>query len=144
MEQSDTTAQFVRLLTEHQNRLFGHVYSLLRTESGHGDFKALSPSFWDPSLSGRWIHLAVTFDIDSGTIIHYLNGQMLSRHVVPNTQMPSTTEIGPASIGNWAAPTLPDARFAIRNLNGAIDELAIFSAALSANEIRETHDYGKP
>ncbi len=29
METSDTTEQFVRNLTEHQNRLYGYVYSLL-------------------------------------------------------------------------------------------------------------------
>ena len=55
-----------------------------------------------------------------------------------------TTRIGAASIGNWSIPTKPDSEFAIRNLNGSIDEFAIFAATLSADEIREMYDNGKP
>ena len=41
-------------------------------------------------------------------------------------------------------PTMPDARFAIRNLNGSIDEFAILSVALTADEIKEMYQYGSP
>lgn len=37
MQQSDATEQFVRQLTEHQNRLFGYVYSLLGDRSRSAD-----------------------------------------------------------------------------------------------------------
>ncbi len=37
METSDNTEQFVRQLTEHQNRLFGYVYSLLGDRSRAAD-----------------------------------------------------------------------------------------------------------
>ncbi len=125
-------------------RLYFSVRPLAPGESGPRDFKALSPSFWKPSLNGKWIHLAVTCDVKSNTIIHYLNGNVLSRHVVPAAQMPQTTRIGTASIGNWASPTQPDSRFAIRNLNGSIDELALFAAPLTADEIKEMYRRGKP
>ena len=52
--------------------------------------------------------------------------------------------IGAASIGNWSIPTRPDSEFAIRNLNGSMDEFAIFSAALSHAEIQEMYNNGKP
>ncbi|MBA2117046.1 LamG-like jellyroll fold domain-containing protein [Bremerella alba] len=127
----------------------GQLYFSVRpvdraSKDGPKDFKALSPSFWNPSLQGKWIHLAVTCDLDSRTITHYLDGRELSRHVVPAQQMPSLAQIGPASIGNWELPTLPDAKFAVRNLNGRIDEFMIFSSALSPNEIQDIFDHGKP
>ncbi len=125
-------------------QIYFSVRPVERGEQGPADFKALSPSFWQPSMNGRWLHLAVTCDLDSSTITHYTNGEVLSRHNVPAAQMPSATRIGAASIGNWATPTLPDAEFAIRNLNGSIDEMAIFAAALTADEIKEMYEHGKP
>ncbi|MFN3150179.1 LamG-like jellyroll fold domain-containing protein [Bremerella sp.] len=127
----------------------GQLYFSIRpversTKDGPRDFKALSPSFWNPSLQGKWIHLAVTCDWDSRTITHYLNGREFSRHVVPAEQMPESAQIGTASIGNWELPTLPDAEFAVRNLNGRIDEFMIFSSALTPDEIQDIYHHGKP
>ncbi|WDI40584.1 LamG-like jellyroll fold domain-containing protein [Bremerella sp. P1] len=127
----------------------GQLYFSVRpvdrvNKDGPRDFKALSPSFWNPTLQGKWIHLAVTCDWDSRTIIHYLNGKELSRHIVPVEQMPASAQIGTASIGNWELPTLPDAEFAVRNLNGRIDEFMIFSSALTSDEIQDIYDHGKP
>ena len=125
----------------------GQLYFSVRPtapgESGPRDFKALSPAFWNADLSGRWIHLAAVYDVNGNSITHYVNGQSLSHHDVPAEQI-VPTRIGAASIGNWSLPTQPDAEFAIRNLNGSIDEFAIFAAALSADEIKEIHDNGKP
>lgn len=104
----------------------------------------LSKSFWKPSLSGKWTHLATTFDADNNRVTHYLNGKMLSEGTVPDELAVKTTRIGTASIGNWAASLLPDEHYAIRNLNGSIDELAIFAAALTAEEIRDFYENGKP
>ncbi|MEO9590971.1 LamG-like jellyroll fold domain-containing protein [Rhodopirellula bahusiensis] len=105
---------------------------------------ALSPSFWDPSLSGQWLHLAVVYDVDAGTTTHYLNGDVLSVDDIPDHQIVRTTRIGMASIGNWSTPLEPEEHFAIRNLNGSMDELAIFAAALSPTEIKEMVEHGKP
>lgn len=125
----------------------GQLYFSVRPtapgEQGPRDFKALSPAFWNADLSGRWIHLAVVYDTATESITHYVNGRLLSHHDVPTEQIVAT-RIGAASIGNWSLPTQPDAEFAIRNLNGSIDEFAIFAAALSASEIKEIHDNGKP
>jgi len=103
-----------------------------------------SPSFWKPALSGRWIHLATVFDIETGRVSHYLNGRVLNRQTIPKKLLPEQTRIGAAAIGNWSMPTKPDAPFAIRNLNGRIDELLLFSAALSDDEIRDIYENGKP
>lgn len=104
----------------------------------------LSPPFWQPSMSGKWLHLATTYDVESSRTSHYLNGELLHSEVIPDDQLVRTTRIGAASIGNWSLPTRPDAEFAIRNLNGSFDEFAIFSAALDADEIKEIYENGKP
>ncbi|GAB5406902.1 MAG: FecR domain-containing protein [Aureliella sp.] len=108
------------------------------------DFKSISPPFWKPSMSGKWIHLATTYNVPDATITHYVNGQQISQENVPERSLVATTRIGAASIGNWSQPTRKDAQFAIRNLNGSIDELAIFSAALTADEVMEIYEHGKP
>jgi hypothetical protein len=110
---------------------------------GPRDYKALSPSFWKLSLSGRWIHLAVVYNMESRTITHFVNGNVLSEDIVPPQQV-VPTQIGAASIGNWSSPTMSDAGFAVRNLNGSIDEFAMYAAALSADEIRAAFENGKP
>ena len=104
----------------------------------------LSPPFWKPSLSGRWLHLATTYDANAGRTTHYLNGVTLHEEAIDKDLVVRTTRIGAASIGNWSVPTRTDSEFAIRNLNGSIDEFAIFGAALSADEIMEIYDNGKP
>jgi len=104
----------------------------------------LSPSFWKPSMSGRWLHLATTYDADAGRTTHFLNGEVLHEESIDQNLIVGTTRIGAASIGNSSIPTRPDSEFAIRNLNGSIDEFAIFAAALSAGEIKEMYENGKP
>ena len=52
--------------------------------------------------------------------------------------------IGAASIGNWSEPERNDPHFAVRNLNGSIDEFILFNAALSAAEIDQLYQAGKP
>ena len=53
------------------------------------------------------------------------------------------TRIGAASIDNWSEPERHDPHFAVRNLNGAIDEFMLFNAALSAEEIDQFSQAGK-
>ena len=106
--------------------------------------KVLSPPFWTHHMSGRWIHLATTYDVEAGRTTHYLNGDVLHQESIDPEVLVQTTRIGAASIGNWSIPTRPDEEFAIRNLNGSIDEFAIFAAVLSADEVREMYVNGKP
>ena len=121
----------------------GQLYFSVRPREQGEDFKALSPPFWKPSLSGRWLHLATVYDVDRTSITHYLNGDVLNSAIVPVEKMIDETRIGTASIGNWSVPTQPDSRFAIRNLNGSMDEFILLTA-LSDDEIREIYNHGKP
>ena len=75
---------------------------------------------------------------------HYLNAEVLHTESIPDNQLVRTTRFGRSTIGNWSSPQRPDAHFAIRNLNGRIDEFAILAAALTENEIKEIYTNGKP
>jgi len=100
------------------------------------------PVFTADSL-GRWHHLAVTYDNTRGTVIQYFDGHEVGREISPLHQPGRAIVFGPCEIGNWGLPTQGH-QFPIRNLNGAIDEFAIFSAALNATEVRDLYDHGKP
>lgn len=125
-------------------QLYFSVRPVEQGDKGPGDFKALSPPFWKPSLSGRWLHLATVYDVDAALVTHYLNGDILGTFEIPHERLVEETRIGTASIGNWSVPTQPDSRFAIRNLNGSMDEFALFADALTDDEIKEIYNNGKP
>ncbi|MCF7788157.1 MAG: FecR domain-containing protein [Prosthecobacter sp.] len=100
------------------------------------------PVFTADSL-GRWHHLAVTYDNTTGEVIQYFDGQPVGREISPLHQPGRPIVFGPCEIGNWGLPTQGH-RFPIRNLNGAIDEFAIYSAALNPADILSIFQHGKP
>lgn len=105
----------------------------------------MSPSLWNASQSGQWLMIATTYDVDARTVTHYLNGRVFSEEAIPEEYLVETVAIGAASICNWSEPVYrTDAHFAVRNLNGSMDEFALFSAALTAREISDIYEHGKP
>ncbi len=100
--------------------------------------------FWDISKSGQWFHIAVTYDPAARLVSQYINGQTISSEEIIDRYFIDELRIGPAEIGNWGQPFRKTPWFAVRNLNGAIDELAIFDAALSPTEIETLYEQGKP
>lgn len=103
-----------------------------------------SKPFWSPAMSGKWTQIVTTYDTSTYMVIHYVNGRQIHREVLPENMQVDRVNIGPASIGNWSQPTRDEAKFSVRNLNGSMDEFAIFSAALSADEIAALYQHGKP
>ncbi|MDA0349166.1 MAG: FecR domain-containing protein [Verrucomicrobia bacterium] len=130
----------------NDGRLFFSVKRRDRDEAKNLNDKhiAYSPSFWDPSKSGKWFQIATVYDVGSQTTTHYVNGQQISRDQISDEYAVDTVKIGAASIGNWNEPTRGDPQFALRNLNGAIDEFTIFNAALSSEEISDLYTQGRP
>ncbi len=94
-----------------------------------------SPPMWNRSMSGRWLHLASVFDPANRAVSHYVNGERIHRQEIEDRFLIETLRIGNAEIGNWGQPFREDPTFAIRNLNGRMDELAIFKTALGDQEI---------
>ena len=95
-------------------------------------------------LSGQWIQLATSFDSTTGKVVHYVNGSAISETIVRDAMRVDRIRIGAASIGNWSEPERHDPHFAVRNLNGAIDEFILFNTALSPVEIDQLYQAGKP
>ncbi len=126
-------------------RLF---FSVKKRNTGGGDHTDkhifYSPPVWNQAMSGQWMHIATTFDAEAEKVTHYIDGQAISEEKVPDGYLVDRVRIGAASIGNWSEPKRHDPAFAIRNLNGAIDDFTIFSAALSAAEISELFSAGNP
>ncbi len=104
-----------------------------------------SPKIWNASLSGRWIMLAVTYDVDQARVTHYLNGEPIGSESISDDLLVESIRIGPASICNWSEPMYrTDPQFVLRNLNGSMDEFALYSGALSADEILQLYRDGYP
>ena len=91
---------------------------------------------------GRWHHLAVSYDGTSGEVVQYFDGEVAGREVSQLHKAGRSIQFGPCEIGNWGLPT-ESHQFPIRNLNGAIDEFAIYRTALSAGEIRAMFEAGR-
>jgi len=77
-------------------------------------------------------------------VVQYVNGEELSRERITGKFHIATLRIGPVEIENWGQPFRKTPWFAVRNLNGIIDELAIFNAALSSQEIQSLNEEGQP
>lgn len=105
-----------------------------------------TPSVIPKKLLGTWIFAACVIDGNDRTVTHYFNGQpmgtSMDERLVP-------LRLGTVGVGNW--PIDPQDRNWVDwrkdgggshsiNLNGRMDELAVFSSALSAREIRAIYD----
>ncbi|GIW97358.1 MAG: hypothetical protein KatS3mg111_0691 [Pirellulaceae bacterium] len=98
----------------------------------------------DVSLQGKWLHLAASYDPTNRIVRQFVNGKIVSEHTIEPKFLVRQLRIGNAEIGNWGQPFRKTSWFAIRNLHGAIDELAIYGAALSPEEIAAIFEASKP
>ena len=92
------------------------------------------PSF-DEKRWGLWTHSVLAYDHNAQRTQFYVNGKMVEEMATPN-HVP--IQIGPAWIGHWNGRELG------RNLLGRIDEMAIFSRPLAAEEIQCMYEAGNP
>ena len=97
------------------------------------------PVAFRPELKGRWLHLAVVYDRSRATVSHHVNGRRLASLPIRSDMK---LRIGHAEIGNWREES--SGLQPIRNLDGAIDELAILSRPLSDEEVRAHYSIGSP
>ena len=98
----------------------------------HADWEAVnSEPFVTPERFGQWLMLATTFD--GKTIRHYANGQPIGSGA---SFTPPALHIGTAELGNWNGNTR-------RNAAAAMDEFAILSRVLSAEELSALFGFGR-
>lgn len=103
-----------------------------------------SPPFWNTSLSGQWLMITTVYDVKNRVVTHYVNGKAIGEEAIPPDYLVEGVQIGNASLCNWSSPERDEPRFAVRNLNGSLDEFAMFSDALTAAEIQEMFEHGSP
>ena len=121
------------------------------TRSGRMDFGVnLSPSRPDTLVyrssslpetddMGRWLHLAVVYDVAAVQVSFYVDGRQVC--VKPLTARVPLV-LGPCEFGNWLpskGSTFPD-----RTFHGRIDELMILRRALNATEVKTMYEEGRP
>lgn len=99
-----------------------------------------SPPMWDISMSGEWLFLVSVFDPENREVAHYVDGKKISTQEIEDRFFIERLRIGNAEIGNWGLPFREDPWFAIRNLNGRMDEIVVFDAALGEEEISTLHE----
>ncbi len=97
------------------------------------DWEAVnSEPFVTPERRGQWLLLATTFD--SQTMRHYGNGRPIGAGA---SFTPPSLHLGTAELGN--SPSRD-----VRQLVGSMDEFAVLSRALSADELRKLYEQGQP
>lgn len=98
-----------------------------------------SPPVITPDTFGKWLHVAVTYDLHSREVSHYFNGRLASREKLKEF---AAVEIRSAMIGNWDPLDSKDTDM-IRNFHGRVDDFSIYRRALSADEIQRLYEEGR-
>ena len=98
-----------------------------------------SDAFWTPSMTGQWVHLAAVYDPASRSVMQYVNGKAICQEEIQDEFVIHDLHIGNAEIGNWGQPFRKTPDFAVRNLDGVIDEMIILNGALSSDEIYDIY-----
>jgi hypothetical protein len=98
----------------------------------------VTPQVINHEQLGLWMQVAVTYDVASGLVTHYVNGEPAGSGKL---DAPQPIELGPLEIGNWT-PQVGQPMEQIRNFNGRIDEFAMLSRVWSAEEIKAHFDIG--
>jgi len=138
----------------------GHVHWQVRSDGildmgikpkGEERILFLSKSILGFQDLGRWVHLVAVVDRKHAVVLHYLDGEQVSRipietgveddHAVVPFDYP--LQIGRAELGNWRQEFAGEQN-EIRNLNGRIDEFSIYSKALSQTDVRQLYEFGHP
>jgi hypothetical protein len=95
---------------------------------------------FEPAQLGRWVHLCTVYDRQAREVVHYVDGRLIRR--IP-LRFDTVLRLGNVELGNWGVP-LQGNIYAIRSLNGRMDEFALFGKALREEEVRELYQVGAP
>ncbi len=121
----------VNMFLTPKNGLTGTVRFAITTSGGGGE-QVINGTAALPS--GKWTHVAVTLSGSVGKL--YVDGQVVGT----NTAMTLT----PASLGATTKNYLGKSQYPDPYLNGSLDEVALFSSALTAEQIAAIMTFGLP
>jgi hypothetical protein len=108
-----------------------------KQENGLDDYCSIKPIPAD--LLSHWCMIAGVIEAPDRVSL-YLNGKFFE--TLRSSQIPPV-RIGEAMIGIWDRKTTVD-QDTVRNLSGRLDELMVFTSALTADEIKRIYEAGKP
>ena len=91
-----------------------------------------SPQIVTEQDFGRWMQLATVIDGSKGVMKHFVNGKEVAS--APMKRHPAI-QLGLANLGNFDASAPEFQRNTVRSFNGRIEEFALFTRALDAEEI---------
>lgn len=100
--------------------------------SGNGSPHYHSSIAFDASHFDRWLHVAVVYDSERAAVEHYVDGRLVSSESITSA-MPLRP--GALMVGQWKTEDP-------RPLLGAMDELLMINAALSAKQIESLYRMG--
>jgi hypothetical protein len=129
----------------------GSLRLAVRREETNAFSLATSPRLLKSQI-GRWVHLASVYDGPGKTVALYLNGKRVASKALDETVPLVLDDV---ELGNWNPLLNPPATtaerkyrrrpsFAVRNFHGSMDEFALWSRPLSADEIRKLYEAGRP
>lgn len=86
-------------------------------------------------------HHSGVYDSESAQVTHYINGENVGELPITTDKFKLRFGETETEIGNWGTPMNYSPQ-KIRNFNGQIDELTLFSKALKAKEIQSLYTTG--
>lgn len=100
--------------------------------SGNGSPHYHAPIVFDGSHFDRWLHIAVVYDSDRAVVEHYVDGQRVSSESITKA-MPLRPRA--MTLGHWHEQDP-------RPLRGAMDDLLMIKAALTAKQVESLYRMG--
>ena len=97
-------------------------------------------------MLGHWMHLAAVYDGPGKIMALYANGQLVAARPI---EEPLSLTLDAVELGNWARQPNPSAGpgdsgdLSIRDFHGRMDEFALLSRPLSAEEIHRQYELGR-
>jgi hypothetical protein len=102
-------------------------------------WRAHSPPIFQGNTLGTWTMVATVFDRAANRLTHYVNGQAVS---TASIDIEPLLELGTLEIGNLGSHDGSPKE--VGNFEGRIDETAVLSTALTADEIHRIYEAGSP
>ena len=119
----------------------GRIHFGIKNSDKIGQFGLKSKKVITPKLYGKWIHLAATFNGKNSQVKIYLNGKLI-RETEAEGPANTKVKIGTGELGNWGLREGSNA--AVRNFDGAIDEIQVYKSVLSEDDIWSLYEMGSP
>ncbi|MEO1994988.1 MAG: LamG-like jellyroll fold domain-containing protein, partial [Planctomycetaceae bacterium] len=109
----------------------GYLHFNISLDDGAGQRYLNSPS--GAIQANRWHHFATTVDTAAGTMAIFIDGNRVVSGSIPNTRSLHDTA------GDWLLGNSPSGQ---SSLHGRLDEFAVFSKVLSADQIANQYQAG--